>query len=55
MENLHDTSYYIDQYSKTLKNSNFNKLEDDVTVYCGHEYTKTNLEFLKSIGIYFGS
>ena len=26
-----------------------NKLEDDVLVYCGHEYTKTNLEFLKSI------
>ena len=26
-----------------------NKLEDDVTVYCGHEYTKTNLKFLKSI------
>ena len=26
-----------------------NKLEDYVLVYCGHEYTKTNLEFLKSI------
>ena len=28
-----------------------NKLEDDITVYCGHEYTKTNLKFLKSIFI----
>jgi len=25
------------------------RLEDETTVYCGHEYTKTNLKFLKSI------
>ena len=36
-----------DEMHNSLKK--INRLEDDVTVYCGHEYTKTNLKFLKSV------
>ena len=47
IKNFHDTRYYLDQYIKTLKDYNFNKLDDKVN--------KRVDELIKSLASHIGS
>tara|TARA_B100000579_G_scaffold407997_1_gene395719 strand:+ start:3635 stop:4798 length:1164 start_codon:yes stop_codon:yes gene_type:complete len=51
LKNFHNINYYIDQYSKTLDNFNFNKLDNEVRIRTNNliNYLSNHIQFVDSL------